>query len=443
MTQLFLRFYGGVIVILVAAAAVQSFVTQQQNAQHNLQVVEEALGGGVRLARGAFEAFPNVPQNDMLAMVQKQFSYPVEITTREQLPEYVEQRFADGDDVVLHTSDRGGMLKTQLASGNGVLSFGPLPKFAAPRQLDVALGIAAILAIAAIAIAILLRPVARQFRAIESTALQVASGDLSARVNESRTRSTKPLAKAFNNVAARTETLLRTQRELMQAVSHEFRTPLSRIQFATDLIRTSKTEDERETRLLAVESAAEDLDKLVGELLRYVKAETSLPELDLADIPVLPVVEELIRKNVLLHPDKSFRIGEELALGMVIIRADVIELERCLGNLMENAVRFASREVVIEASSDTQQTFVTVDDDGPGIPDADRDRIFDPFVRLEHGGQGTGLGLALVRRIVDHHGGSVSAERSPTGGCRMNTDWPHQHSASAGESAPSKQRVSC
>ena len=270
MTQLFLRFYGGVIVILVAAAAVQSFVTQQQNAQHNLQVVEEALGGGVRLARGAFEAFPNVPQNDMLAMVQKQFSYPVEITTREQLPEYVEQRFADGDDVVLHTSDRGGMLKTQLASGNGVLSFGPLPKFAAPRQLDVALGIAAILAIAAIAIAILLRPVARQFRAIESTALQVASGDLSARVNESRTRSTKPLAKAFNNVAARTETLLRTQRELMQAVSHEFRTPLSRIQFATDLIRTSKTEDERETRLLAVESAAEDLDKLVGELLRTV-----------------------------------------------------------------------------------------------------------------------------------------------------------------------------
>ena len=72
MTQLFLRFYGGVIVILVAAAAVQNFVTQQQNAQHNLQVVEEALGGGVRLARGAFEAFPTVPQDRMLAIVQEQ-----------------------------------------------------------------------------------------------------------------------------------------------------------------------------------------------------------------------------------------------------------------------------------------------------------------------------------------------------------------------------------
>ncbi|MEO2014091.1 MAG: ATP-binding protein [Fuerstiella sp.] len=441
MTQLFLRFYAGVLVILVAAAAVQNFVTQQQNRQHNLRVVEQALGGGVRLARGAFSAFSDVPQDEMLKIVKSRFSYPVSIMPQSEIPVYVAERFAAGDDVVFHTTTRGGMLKTKLDSGTDVLSFGPLPQFAGPDQLDVAIGIAVVLAIAAIAIAFLLRPVARQFRLIESTAMQVASGDLGARVDESRMRSTRPLARAFNNVAARTETLLRTQRELMQAVSHEFRTPLSRIQFATDLIRTSKNVEDREIRLQAVESAAEDLDKLVGELLRYVKVETGVPELTLGDIPLLSLVNELIQKNAPVHPQVTFRVGDKLSSGTVVVRADAMMLERTIGNLISNAARFADGEVVIDATTDTNQTVITVDDDGRGIPESDRERIFEPFVRLQQKESGTGLGLALVRRILGHHGGEVQADSNEVGGCRMITRWPHQHSNSMLLQAPDSEQL--
>ncbi|MCP4786285.1 MAG: HAMP domain-containing protein [Fuerstiella sp.] len=430
MTQLFLRFYAGVLVILVAAAAVQNFETQQQNRQHNLLVVEQALGGGVRLARGAFNAFPDVSQDEMLQFLKSRFSYPVSIIPQNDIPEYVAGRFEAGDDVVFHATTRGGMLKTMLESGSDVLSFGPLPEFAGPDQLDVAIGIAVILAIAAVAIAFLLRPVARQFRLIESTAMRVASGDLGARVDESRTPSTRPMARAFNHVAARTETLLRTQRELMQAVSHEFRTPLSRIQFATDLIRTAKNEEDREVRLQAVESAAEDLDKLVGELLRYVKVETGVPELKLEDIPLLPLVNELIKKNAPVCPQVAFRVGDSLSSGAVVARADAMMLERAIGNLIANAARFADKEVVIDATTDTNQAVITVDDDGCGIPESARERIFEPFVRLRQKGSGTGLGLALVRRILGHHGGAVQADSNEVGGCRMVTRWPHQRSNS-------------
>lgn len=313
MTRLFIRFYLGVLFVLFSAGAVQNFIVQRQNASHNVRVVEAALSGGVRLARDAFGAFPEVEQQQMLEAVQERFAYPVEIKPLAEVPKYVAERFSTGQDVVFHGTASGGMLKTPLSGTTNVLNFGPLPEFEGPSQSDLLIGYGLVLALAAAAIALLLRPVARQFRLIEATALQVAAGDFSARVDEKKVASTRPLAQAFNIMAARTEALLRTQRELLQAVSHELRTPLSRIHFAVDLIRTSKTDTEREERLKSVEDATEDLDMLVGELLKYVRMETSEPALELTNIPLLPLVNELIEKNSLLYPGKSFDIGTNLA----------------------------------------------------------------------------------------------------------------------------------
>ena len=108
-------------------------------------------------------------------------------------------------------------------------------------------------------------------------------------IDERRIRSAKPLAQAFNDMANRTEALVRTQRELLQAVSHELRTPLSRMRFAIDLIETAKTDAERRQRLDSLDMATEELDELVGELLSYVRMETTTPELDVEHV-LLPDV---------------------------------------------------------------------------------------------------------------------------------------------------------
>ena len=104
MTQLFFRFYIGVLVILFAAATIQNLVTQQQNEQHNFRVIEQALGGGARLARESFRVFPEIPQDEMLELVQEQFSYPVTIMAIADVPGDVRTRFSSGDDVVFHGS---------------------------------------------------------------------------------------------------------------------------------------------------------------------------------------------------------------------------------------------------------------------------------------------------------------------------------------------------
>jgi two-component system, OmpR family, sensor histidine kinase RstB len=430
MTRLFIRFYLGVLFILFAAAVVQNVITQRLNASHNLHVVEEALSGGVRLARDTFSAFPQIERYELLREVQSRFSYPVEIVPFSSVPEQVALRLAAGDEVVFHYQAQGGMLKTSLVGTSDVLSFGPLPQFASPSQLELLIGLIVVLAVTAVAIALLLRPVAQQFRLIESTAMQLAAGDFTARVDERRVASTRDLAQAFNYMAGRTETLLRTQRELLQAVSHELRTPLSRIQFATDLIRTSKTDAEREARLKSVEDATEELDLLVGELLRYVRIETSEPEIHSVEIELLPLLQGLVEKTSLLHPDKTFEIGNALKIHHLMVRSDRSSLERALGNLLNNAGQQAETKILIDAEQSADCVEIIIDDDGPGIAVADRERVFEPFVRLNQSGTGTGLGLAIVRRIATLHGGRVYAAGNEFGGCRMHLSLPRHDVAS-------------
>lgn len=431
MTRLFIRIFVGVLFILFAEAAIQNLIFSRQNESHNIQVVEEALGGGVRLARDSFAAFRGVPRDDMLRLVRNRFVYPVEIMPESAVPEYVLKQFSPGHDVVYHYGASGGMVTTRLRESDDFLTFGPLPEFKQPAQIDLLLGLGVVLMLAAAAIALILRPVARQFRLIENMAMAVAEGNFSARVDETQVSSTTALAQAFNNMAARTEALLRTQRELLQAVSHELRTPLARIQFAIDLIRTSSNSEERENRLQSMEDATEELDSLVGELLRYVRMETSEPILEFTDVLLLPLVREVIEKNAILFQDKTFHAGDELLTGGFVVRADRSCLERVIGNLVANAARHATSRIVIDASVSGELTTITVDDDGPGIAPGDRERAFEPFVRLDENpsGSGAGLGLALVRRITAHHGGRIYATESPLGGCRMSSVWPQDASS--------------
>jgi two-component system sensor histidine kinase RstB len=270
---------------------------------------------------------------------------------------------------------------------------------------------------------------------VENAAKAVAAGDLSARVDERRVRAAKTLAQAFNNMADRTETLVRTQRELLQAVSHELRTPLSRMRFAIDLVESAKDDEERRKRLESLDAATGELDRLVGELLSYVRMETAPASLDRETVHIVEAVDEWIEKQDGLFPTVSFAIDDETRRSEPVIQADRTALERAVGNLLANAGRFARGRVIVRSHVSPQGLVLDVDDDGPGIPVGDRPRVFEPFVRLDESGRGAGLGLALVRRIVQNHGGEVSILDSPLGGCRVRTVWPHRVAASDPQAA--------
>lgn len=394
---------------------------------------ERALRGGMRLAVDTVSEADHDERENVVTQLTDEFGYPVQLVSRDDLPPTVSKRADYGGDVMFYVHDDVAFVAAPLPDQSAFLNFGPLPNFENAERRALTTTTAVVLVLAALAIAVLLRPVARQLRHVEDAAAAIAAGDLSARVDEARAPSTRPLAQAFNNMADRTETLLRTQSELLQAVSHELRTPLSRIRFAIDLIESAKTDDERKKRLEALDIASDDLNDLVGELLKYVRLETSDSGQHREPVLLHEAIETQVSRNAAMHPDVRFEQADNPA--ELTVEADPAAFQRVVGNLLSNAGRFAREQVSITSARQNGCVVVDVDDDGPGIPESDRERVFSPFTRLDNNADsasdeksetspGVGLGLAIVKRIVTQHGGTIEVQRSPAGGCRIRSTWP-------------------
>ena len=246
--------------------------------KYDLLEIEESIGGWMRLTADKLDAATIDKRQALLDELNARFDFPVDIASREELPDWPRDRIAGGEDIVFYSpeprADDQWFAATPLSGETEVVRFGPFPNFERVEQKAATTTLALVLLPTALAIAVLLRPVAGQLRRVERAAKEIAAGNLGARVDERRVRAAKPLAQSFNNMASRTEALIRTQRELLQAVSHELRTPLSRMRFSIELIETAKDDDQRKRRLEELDVATEELDELVGELLTYVRMET-------------------------------------------------------------------------------------------------------------------------------------------------------------------------
>ena len=157
--------------------------------------------------------------------------------------------------------------------------------------------------------------------------------------------------------------------------------------------------------------------------------ESNLPEMNLSDFALLPLFRDLIPRFAVLHPDKQFVIDASFIDESCTVVGDRSGHERAIGNLLNNAGRNAASKILVNVISENDRLEIIIDDDGPGIAEADRQRIFEPFVRLNESSTGAGLGLAIVRRIVALHGGAVRAATNQLSGCRISVSIP-QHTVS-------------
>ncbi len=423
MSRLFLRFYLGVIAILFAAWLIQAYVFRRAALENNIPVVEDILAGGARLARERLVAEGREHWPATLAQLQQQFDYPLKIVSRAERPtsDAMNGRLDQGDVVLYH---RG--ILAALPHSDMLLELGPLPTFAGPTQMDITVGLGSVFLLSALGIAILLRPLVGGLRSVERTALAIAGGDLSARIDDSRRNHRLPLAGAFNTMANRLEQLLRAQKELLQAVSHELRTPLARIKFGTELLRCAEDPAQRAKRLEAIDNATDQLEELVGELLTYVRFDAQSDSNHFEACIVGELLEEAVDNYAALYPHIAFSIElPKPDLSLLTLRAGLL---RAVGNLVSNAGKYGRSRVVVGASENFHQILITVDDDGPGIAEEQWEEVFEPFKRLgsDSSHPGAGLGLALVRRIARRLGGAVVISASPLGGARFSMKLPKQ-----------------
>lgn len=409
MTSLFWRFYLAVVVVLFAAWATQDFLFRRLPSQQNNATFERVYGGGARTAAYYIGEVDSDGWDERIEILKGVFDYRLTVFPADQVPmgPALQKRLFRGEVVYFENTIWAKLPQHE----RDYLRMGPLPQFAAPPPIQLTFGLGLVLLMAAGMIALMLRPIARQFQALEKASLAIADGDLSTRVTGSPLES-QPIANAFNKMASQTERMVRDQQDLLQAVSHELRTPLAKIRFATELLEVEK-EEKRQERIDAINDSTERLDDLVGELLAYARADQSCPTDHIEALSIGNCVKESLKLHGPMHPDLSILTHLEDDGSFF---GDRRRLLRVINNLVGNACRYAESTIWIQATVAEAMLRLWVGDDGPGISEQDQEKVLQPFVRLnEAKGKGTGLGLALVRRIADRSGGSVeiSSGRPP------------------------------
>jgi two-component system OmpR family sensor kinase len=268
-----------------------------------------------------------------------------------------------------------------------------------------------------------LRPHWRDLERLKGTAERFGKGHLSERTQISKSSNIGSLANVFDTMAGDIENLLNQQRDLLNAVSHELRTPLTRLDFGLALALSDDLPTTSRERLQGLVAHIRELDELVLELLSYSRLQNParLPErvevsLDEFIDSILGSVDEELESpdiviDVLLHGQlERFSLDPRLTA-------------RAIQNLLRNAMRYCEKRIQIGVRVCAKGAEIWVDDDGIGIPDDERERIFEPFYRLDRSRDratgGFGLGLAISRRALEAQGGTLTVEASPLGGARF------------------------
>jgi len=268
-----------------------------------------------------------------------------------------------------------------------------------------------------------LRPHWRDLERLKSTAGQLGQGNLAERTRIPASSSIGSLASVFDTMADDIEHLLNQQRDLLNAVSHELRTPLTRLDFGLALALSEDLPEASRERLQSLVAHIRELDELVLELLSYSRLQNpaQLPE------RVEVVLDEFI-DSVLGSVDDELENPEiviDVALDCAVERfsLDPRLTARALQNLLRNATRYCDKRIQVGVMVCPKGCEIWVDDDGIGIPLDQRERIFEPFYRLDRSRDratgGFGLGLAISRRALEAQGGTLTALASPLGGARF------------------------
>ncbi|HEX4952053.1 MAG TPA: ATP-binding protein [Thermoanaerobaculia bacterium] len=263
----------------------------------------------------------------------------------------------------------------------------------------------------------------------------VARGRLDTRVAPRMGRRRDEIADlglGFDRMTGQLEVLIDGQRRLLHDVSHELRSPLARLQAAIGLARQSPTHRDPaklETSLDRIEREAVRLDELVGELLTLSHLEAATGGGPRQALDLIELVAS-IADDARFEAEAAGREVRFSGTGEVVAEVEAEPLHRAFENVLRNAVKFTAPGTVVEVeaavSAEGDRFVVRVADRGPGVPEADLERIFEPFYRGDNGAgaSGTGLGLAIARRAVELHGGTIRAANREGGGLVMELRLP-------------------
>ncbi|PHZ98533.1 two-component system sensor histidine kinase RstB [Enterobacter hormaechei] len=424
MKKLFVQFYLLLFVCFLVMTMLVGLVYKFTAERAGRQSLDDLMKSSLYLMRSELREIPPHDWARTLKELDLNLSFDLRIEPMKDfdLAPPAMQRLRDGDIVAL---DEKYTFIQRIPRSHYVLAVGPVPYLYYLHQmrlLDLAL-----LGFIAISLAfpvfIWMRPHWQDMLKLESAAQRFGKGHLTERIHFDSGSSFDRLGIAFNQMADNINALIASKKQLIDGIAHELRTPLVRLRY-----RLEMSENLTGAESQALNRDIGQLEALIEELLTYARLDRPQTELHLST-PDLPVwLQTHINDVQSVNPQRKLLTAiTPGAYGALDMRL----MERVLDNLMNNAMRYSETTLRIGLDLQGSQAILCVEDDGPGIEPAEREKVFEPFVRLDPSRDratgGCGLGLAIVRSIAQAMGGSVRCEASELGGARFVFSWPIYH----------------
>lgn len=423
MKRLFLNYYLFIILLLLLAKFVAVPLIEHLAAapfkREFVQYYQELTKGSFFTLSQYLQGFSQEQWSNKLQLLQPQFGYPIGLTA-------IDQKLFSEEEIIQLLAGQvvvGGQYDQfwqRIGQSEYALAMGPFPSPGVGGAVNVVIW-GVVLLLLGVVVLLWALPLWKQLARISKSAETFGDGNLDVRAMVPRQSMLAPLANTFNQMAERIEQLITSQKMLTNAVSHELRTPIARIQFGVEMVANTSESSKREQYLKGVHRDIGALESLVSELLVYARFDSKNFELQKEIQTVAPWFKKIISD---LRNQVSARIRYTTPdEKRMVATFDSRMLQRALGNLIQNAAKYGNGQVEVAVEKEEGGLLIHVDDDGPSIPVDERERVFEPFSRLDSSRNrqsgGYGLGLAIVKQVMVSHGGTVGIADSPLGGSRF------------------------
>jgi two-component system, OmpR family, sensor histidine kinase RstB len=425
-TSLYLLLLGTALIYLVVAQLILS-----NDRIQNMSVIDMASDyiGAFHLIEELHQRLDSTEFQQVIDGYPDLSNIPIAILNPEEL-DLSEQNLAalTPGNVIIGNLDQS-ILYYRFLDSEQVVRFGPMNTYAPLARVENIFTYSTLFVLA-LGVFLWVWSLQKKLKRLDRAAIEFGAGNFNLRISEKGKDKVGKLNRSFNQMAERIEKLIKGHKTLTNAVAHELRTPVSRIRFQLDMLHGEADEKQREKFIFGMSDDVEELGELVDELLTFSRFDREEKAQDLRVHSLHDSLNKVLSTRELdstidMNYDQSW-IESDSSLQTLPFEPKY--LERAIGNLVANAQKYAQSKVLISVSRTPVICTITIDDDGPGIPEEHRETIFEPFKRLDtsrtRSTGGYGLGLAIVKQIVQWHGGRIEISQAPLGGARFSFSWP-------------------
>lgn len=428
MIRLFVRLYLGVTIAVIVSLILAAILLDQQYKKtlgQDYLIHSRALHDHMQRE---LSALAKESWQEKIATSQDRYAYYIDILPLSSLTDTVRQQIeASGVSIIVNSGLIDDEVVIYYRFNNSAQAIRYTAKTLSHIDYNwIVMGYLGLLMIVLAAVIFLLaKPIANHINRLAKTSEKIGEGQLDTRADENGPYPLNHLAKTFNQMSTQLKQLIKEQEVMTGAVSHELRTPMANLRFALDMTRNLDDIPQLRKHIEEMDQDIDAMESLVDELLTYARVNQAANMGKPEPVKLSEEINRAIQKVYQFRPDINIQAEHETDIEYSLY---INDFNRLIINLLRNAQKYANQAIHITSLTLDEQLIIYVDDDGPGIPESEREDIFIPFKRLDQSRSkdsgGYGLGLAIVERIMQKHHGQVTVGESVLGGARFKLTFP-------------------